>query len=115
MSIHLTKRAIDELKAFISRDPQGSEGAPSPAPVLRIGIVGGGCAGLSYRMGFDDAVREGDHVEEFEGLKVAVDPRSYLYLDGAEVDYQDGLLGRGFVFHNPNARGGCHCGQSFSA
>lgn len=115
MSIILTQRAIDEVKAAISKEPQGAGGAAAPAPILRIGVVGGGCSGLTYRMGFDEAVREDDHVEEIEGIKVAVDPRSHLYLDGTEVDYQDGLLGRGFVFRNPNARGGCHCGQSFSA
>jgi iron-sulfur cluster assembly protein len=65
-------------------------------------------------MGFDENVSAEDRLEELNGVKVAVDQKSYLYLDGTEVDFQDGLMGRGFVFQNPNASGSCGCGSSFS-
>ncbi len=105
MAISLTQRAIGELKAIIAGD-----GASPAERILRIGVVGGGCAGFTYRMGFDDTIREGDHIEEIEGLKLAVDPRSFLYLDGTEIDYRESFFGKGFVFKNPNARYGCCCG-----
>lgn len=107
MAISFTKRAIDEIKAIISRD-----GIPPTEQILRIGVVGGGCAGFTYRMGFDDTIQEGDHIQEIEGFKLAVDPRSHLYLDGTEIDYRDSFFGRGFVFKNPNARYGCSCSCS---
>jgi len=66
-------------------------------------------------MGFDEAISPEDRIEEVNGVKVAVDQKSYIYLNGTEVDFQDGLMGRGFVFLNPNSSGSCGCGQSFSA
>jgi iron-sulfur cluster assembly protein len=82
---------------------------------LRLGVKGGGCSGLEY---FLDVAREpakGDRVFEQHGLRVLVDPKSYLYLMNIELDYQEGLLGAGFKFQNPNASRTCGCGQSFSA
>lgn len=82
--------------------------------VLRMGVRGGGCSGLSYTLGFDKDISEYDHLIEFgEGVKVAVDMKSMLYLKGTEVDFTTDLLGGGFKFNNPNARKSCGCGSSF--
>ncbi len=82
--------------------------------VLRMGVRGGGCSGLSYTLGFDKDVSEYDNVFEVEnGVKVVVDMKSYLYLRGTELDYTTDLIGGGFKFNNPNARKSCGCGSSF--
>lgn len=82
--------------------------------VLRMGVRGGGCSGLSYTLGFDKDTTDYDHLIEFEsGVKVAVDMKSALYLKGTEVDFTTDLLGGGFKFNNPNARKSCGCGSSF--
>ena len=81
---------------------------------LRVGIRGGGCSGLSYFLDFVEAPQESDKEFEFDGLKVCVDRKSYLYLNGTEVDYEQSLVKSGFVFHNPAARRSCSCGESFS-
>ncbi len=80
---------------------------------LRIGVKGGGCSGLSYSLGFDGERRETDEVLEINGVQILVDAKSLFYLDGTELDYTDGLNGRGFVFNNPNAVRTCGCGSSF--
>src|SRR3974390_2593940 len=82
---------------------------------LRLGVGGGGCAGFSYDLYFEDNI--GDMDEEFEsnGVKLYVDPMSYQYLEGTEIDYVEGLHGAGFKFNNPNSKGSCGCGSSFSA
>jgi len=112
VAIKLTEKAAEELKTILSEDIEKK--TISPDSVLRLAVVGGGCSGFSYKMGFD-VVKPGDRIEEVSGVKVAVDPNSYIYLNGVEVDFQDGLQGRGFVFLNPNSTGSCGCGQSFSA
>jgi iron-sulfur cluster assembly protein len=81
---------------------------------LRVGVKGGGCSGLSYTMGFDADIREGDTVIEEKGVKLFVDGKSLFYLMGTILDYSDGLNGRGFIFNNPNAKKTCGCGESFS-
>jgi iron-sulfur cluster assembly accessory protein len=81
---------------------------------LRVRVVGGGCSGFQYQLVFDSA-QPGDQVFESDGVKVVVDPKSFLYLNGTEIDYVDGLTGSGFTMKNPNAKGGCGCGQSFTA
>src|SRR5437762_2313700 len=82
---------------------------------MRIQVVGGGCSGFSYRMGFDKNYNDqNDAIFEFDGLKVFVDKASLLYMEGAEVDYIEGLHGAGFKFSNPNSTGSCGCGSSFS-
>lgn len=80
---------------------------------LRIGIKGGGCSGFSYTLGFDENPNQGDKVIEREGLKLFVDGKSLFYLTGTELDFSDGLNGKGFIFKNPNAAKTCGCGQSF--
>jgi len=82
---------------------------------LRVGVKGGGCSGLSYSLGFDSEPRDGDSVIESKGVKLFVDGKSLFYLSGTELDFSDGLNGRGFVFNNPNAAKTCGCGNSFSA
>jgi iron-sulfur cluster assembly protein len=81
---------------------------------IRVGVDGGGCSGLSYKLEFDDQIKEGDQVFEDKGIKIAVDKKSFLYLIGTELDYTGGLNGKGFVFNNPNASRTCGCGESFS-
>jgi iron-sulfur cluster assembly protein len=81
---------------------------------LRVGVKGGGCSGLSYDLGFDDKMNEGDQVFEDKGVKIVCDMKSFLYLFGTELDYSDGLNGKGFEFKNPNANRVCGCGESFS-
>jgi iron-sulfur cluster assembly protein len=81
---------------------------------LRVGVKGGGCSGFSYVLGFDGEQRPDDHVLQLSGVTVCVDPRSLLFLEGTELDFQDGLMGRGFVFNNPKAAKTCGCGNSFS-
>ncbi len=80
---------------------------------LRVFVAGGGCSGLQYGMTFDDETNEGDSEFEVNGLKVRVDPMSLRYVQGANIDYQDSLMGGGFKIDNPNAVSGCGCGSSF--
>lgn len=108
MAITLTKKAEDKVKEILLDQPE-------PFAGLRIQVVGGGCSGFQYRMGFDKNFNDqNDAVFEFDGLKVFIDKSSLLYMDGAEVDYIDGLHGAGFKFNNPNVTGSCGCGSSFS-
>jgi iron-sulfur cluster assembly protein len=81
---------------------------------LRVGVESGGCSGLSYKLDFDNMMKPGDETFEFEGVKVVTDKRSVLYLFGTELDFTDGLNGKGFAFNNPNASRTCSCGESFS-
>lgn len=80
---------------------------------LRLGVVGGGCSGLSYKIDFDDK-RDHDNVIELGDVNVYIDPKSTIYLKGVVLDFKDGLDGKGFVFQNPNATNTCGCGESFS-
>jgi iron-sulfur cluster assembly protein len=81
---------------------------------IRVGVEGGGCSGLSYKLEFDNVMRDGDQVFEDKGIRVVVDRKSFLYLVGTELQYTGGLNGKGFVFNNPNAARTCGCGESFS-
>lgn len=83
---------------------------------LKVGVVSGGCSGLTYNLDFENDITptEQDQVFELHGMKVLVDMRSFLYLAGTELDYTSGLDGEGFHFHNPNANRTCSCGESFS-
>ncbi|MGE0635321.1 MAG: HesB/IscA family protein [Bacteroidia bacterium] len=81
---------------------------------IRVGVEGGGCSGLSYKLEFDNQMKEGDQVFEDKGIKIVVDKKSFLYLVGTELDYSGGLNGKGFVFNNPNASRTCGCGESFA-
>lgn len=81
---------------------------------IRVGVEGGGCSGLSYKLEFDNVQKEGDQVFEDKGIKIVCDRKSFLYLVGTELQYSGGLNGKGFVFNNPNAARTCGCGESFS-
>ena len=83
-------------------------------PWMRLGIRGGGCSGLSYFMDFVDSPEDKDKQFEFDGLQVCVDRKSYLYLVGTEIDFEETLVRNGFVFHNPAAKRTCSCGESFT-
>ena len=106
--LDITERAVEQIASIRDRENLASH-------VLRVSVVGGGCSGMSYRMGFVEAPGEHDRVIERSGVRVAVDPKSYLYLQGTVIDFQDGLEGKGFTFLNPNAKKSCGCGSSFSS
>ena len=106
--IGLTERAIKEIRRIVDE-----QNLPDNT-VLRVGVKGGGCSGFSYSLGFDDTVQETDQVFEQDGVRVVCDPKSFLYLNGTEVDFEESLMGRGFKFGNPNASKTCGCGESFS-
>lgn len=82
---------------------------------LRVGVKGGGCSGFSYLLDLTETQKDTDEVFEQHGIKVIVDPKSLLYLSGTTIDFKDEIMGRGFVFNNPNATTTCGCGSSFSA
>ncbi|MEO1007855.1 MAG: iron-sulfur cluster insertion protein ErpA [Planctomycetota bacterium] len=82
---------------------------------LRVGVKGGGCSGFNYILDLTESVRDSDEVMEQHGIRVVCDPKSLLYLHGTVVDFKDEIMGRGFVFQNPNATATCGCGSSFSA
>ncbi|RMF67489.1 MAG: iron-sulfur cluster insertion protein ErpA [Calditrichaeota bacterium] len=105
--IKLTEKAVSEIKKILEQENE-------PGLFLRVGVQGGGCSGLSYFLSLDKEMRPQDKVLEEEGVKVVVDAKSAMYLDGTVLDYTDGLMGKGFVFNNPNAVRTCGCGSSFS-
>lgn len=105
--VRFTAGAVEEIKRLI-QDP-----AFNPENVLRVGVKGGGCSGLSYVLGFDTK-KESDEEYEYEGLRYVMDKAHEMYLYGMEIDWQDGLNNRGFVFKNPNASATCGCGTSFA-
>ncbi|HDZ57914.1 MAG TPA: iron-sulfur cluster insertion protein ErpA [Pseudomonas xinjiangensis] len=102
-----TDNAVGKVKALI--DEEGNERLS-----LRVFVTGGGCSGFQYGFTFDDEMAEDDTVVEREGVRLIVDPMSFQYLAGSEVDYQEGLEGSRFVINNPNAATTCGCGSSFS-
>jgi iron-sulfur cluster assembly protein len=105
--IKITDKAAKEIKRIMSENNVDSNFG------LRVGVKGGGCSGLSYTMAFDSIAKPGDKVIESNGIKIFVDGKSHFYIGGTELDFSDGLNGRGFVFHNPNAAKTCGCGSSF--
>jgi iron-sulfur cluster assembly protein len=107
-AITLTEAAIKEVKRLMN--VQGlTEGG------LRVGVKGGGCSGLSYTLNFDEKIGQYDTVYEVEGVKVIIDAKSAIYLQGTQLDFHKDLTGGGFKFVNPNAQKTCGCGESFSA
>lgn len=104
MAIHLTEEAVAKIQTLTGEDPERG---------LRVKVVGGGCSGLSYKMDLDIS-RQGDRVFERDGAKVIVDRKSFLYLNGTELHYQESLMESGFNLQNPNVKRACGCGASFS-
>jgi iron-sulfur cluster assembly accessory protein len=110
MSVKITASAAREFKKVIVEQQMPDTIA------LRVGVKGGGCSGFEYQLEFDDKVNEdADLLVEMHGVRVAVDKKSSLFLDGTEIDFHESLDKRGFVFNNPNATKSCGCGSSFSA
>jgi iron-sulfur cluster assembly protein len=110
-AIIVTPKALKEIQRIQTSDPAANQGC------LRVQVVGGGCSGMSYKLGFDkDPPGANDKVFEQEGgIKILIDAKSFLFLGGTELDFSDGLNGTGFTFNNPNAKRTCGCGTSFSA
>ena len=106
--ITMTPEAVSQLKDFLEE-----QGTPDHA--LRVFVAPGGCSGLQYGMTIDEIADEGDEVLETEGVKVLVDSFSAMYLENAEIDYVNSLMGGGFTVSNPNAVASCACGHSFDA
>jgi iron-sulfur cluster assembly protein len=106
--ITLTPSAAQEVKRLIEKEQK-------PNLALRLGVKGGGCSGMTYVMAIDEATpKQYDTVFEQEGVKLLVDAKSHLYLDGTTIDYKNGLTGSGFEFNNPLAKKSCGCGTSFT-
>ena len=107
--VDVTAAAAERIKQLLDREGRvASHG-------LRMKVVGGGCSGLQYQLGFDDRLGEADEVIEAGGVRVFVDEKSALYLSGSVLDYVDTLQESGFKIQNPNAKASCGCGQSFGA
>jgi iron-sulfur cluster assembly protein len=108
-ALQLTERAIQRVRIAMAK-----EGVSPDEGGLRLGVMGGGCSGLSYSIKFDSQPRERDRIYEFDGVRVFVDPKSFLYLHGMTLDYEETLMRQGFNFINPNSTRSCGCGSSFS-
>jgi len=108
--IYVTDKARARVLAL--KEEAGITG--DDAYFLRVGVVGGGCSGLSYKLDFDNEIKPMDQVFEDNGVKIVTDLKSFLYLVNTELDFSDGLNGKGFHFNNPNASRSCGCGDSFA-
>jgi len=104
--LKITSMAATKVQEFLEQNGR-------PEAALRVRVVGGGCSGFQYQLALDDTASEDDEVFEQQGVKLFIDPRSFLYLDGTEIDYVEDIMGSGFRFNNPNATGSCGCGESF--
>ncbi len=110
MAIHLTETAIREIQTIMKQQDLDTE-----KTCLRVGVKGGGCSGFSYLLDLTEQAKDADEKFEEHGVAVICDPKSYLYLNGTTIDFKDEIMGRGFVFNNPNASSTCGCGSSFGA
>lgn len=108
-SVIITETAANEILSIIEKQELDKEKVR-----LRVGVKGGGCSGFSYLLDLTETQKDSDEVFEQHGIKVIIDPKSLLYLSGVVVDFKDEIMGRGFVFNNPNASSSCGCGSSFS-
>ena len=108
--IQVTERALKRIRVAMAK-----EGVSPTEGGLRLGITGGGCSGLSYNIRFDSQPRERDRIYQFDDVRVFVDPKSFIYLHGMILDYEETLMRQGFNFINPNSSRSCGCGSSFSA
>ena len=109
-SVQVTERALERIRAAMEK-----ENVSPQQGGLRLGVQGGGCSGLSYNIRFDTQPRERDRVFNFGGVRIFVDPKSFIYLGGMILDYENSLMKQGFNFINPNSSRSCGCGSSFSA
>ena len=108
LGVAISEKAAEKIKYFAAKD------GITENVGLRVAVKGGGCSGMTYDLDITDQERDTDKVVEQYGVKVMVDKKSYIYLVGTELDFSDGLNGKGFVFSNPNATKSCGCGTSFS-
>jgi iron-sulfur cluster assembly protein len=108
--LNVTERALQRIRAAMAK-----EGISPQEGGVRLGVKGGGCSGLSYSITFDTHPRERDRIFTFGGVRVFVDPKSFVYLHGMTLDYEETLMRQGFNFINPNSTRSCGCGTSFSA
>jgi len=108
--VQVTEKAVARIRVAMAK-----EGISPEQGGLRLGVQGGGCSGLSYNIRFDTQPRERDRIFQFDDVRVFVDPKSFIYLHGMTLDYQETLMHQGFVFVNPNSAKSCGCGTSFSA
>jgi iron-sulfur cluster assembly protein len=108
--LQVTERAVKRIRVAMAK-----EGVSPEEGGLRLGVMGGGCSGLSYSIKFDTRPRERDRIYDFDGVRVFVDPKSFLYLHGMTLDYEETLMRQGFNFINPNSSRSCGCGSSFSS
>lgn len=106
--IQFTERAVQKIHQIASSDSIDLE-----ETMLRVAVIPGGCSGLTYDLGWDTTEQEGDRVFHVDGLRVVLDKRSFLYVSGSELDFSEGLEGKGFHFMNPQATRTCACGDSF--
>ena len=106
--ITITEKAASKVKEIAEAESLAGQG-------LRLRVIGGGCAGFSYDLYFEDQIGEMDEQFESNGVKLYIDPLSFQYLENTEIDYVEGVHGSGFKFNNPNVKGTCGCGSSFSA
>ena len=109
MSITLTEKAAKKVRSLMTE-----QSSPDGAG-LRVKVVGGGCSGLSYQLDLDKAATPSDKIFESQGIKIFLDPKSALFVSGTEIDWQESMMGAGFAFKNPLAKGSCGCGTSFTA
>ena len=105
----VTPSAVKRIRVIL-----GKEGISLEEGGLRLGVKGGGCSGMSYSVGFDTRPRETDNIFTFEDVRVFIDPKSFVYLQGMTLDYEETLIRQGFNFINPNSTKSCGCGSSFS-
>jgi len=111
MAITLTEAAAKEIKSIITEQK-----LPVEQTRLRVGVKGGGCSGFSYTLDLtEEVIGESDEEVDSNGVKILCDQRALIYLNGVEIDFKDEVMGRGFVFKNPNATSTCGCGSSFHA
>jgi iron-sulfur cluster assembly protein len=108
--VQVTDRAVKRIRIAMEK-----EGISPEQGGLRLGVLGGGCSGLSYSIKFDTRPRERDRIYEFDGIRLFVDPKSFIYLHGMTLDYEETLMRQGFNFINPNSTRSCGCGSSFSS
>src|SRR5262245_54156678 len=104
--IHVTDKAVAQIRTIMQKDGLQDHG-------VRVAVAGGGCSGMSYRLAFEKEPETGDKVFEEQGVRIFVDVKSHVFLNGTTLDFSDGLNGTGFTFTNPNAKSTCGCGTSF--
>jgi iron-sulfur cluster assembly protein len=108
-ALQVTPSAVKRIRVILAK-----EGISADEGGMRLGVKGGGCSGLSYAVAFDTHPRERDNIFNFDGVRVFIDPKSFVFLKGMTLDYEETLMRQGFNFHNPNSTRSCGCGTSFS-